>query len=299
MKQISKGRLLITSLLLLSAGLILTGGYTHAEAPEMTLFMPNGRTYTMDQDAADLPLPAREETSIGGCTWYIYNSDYSNFMMMAVDDGKVLGFYTNSQGFKLSNGVNYGDQFTLDPEHLIFGHSYIHDHAGDLHSTLRYYYDPHTGYSLHAVLCIEIWLDFEFLKLDSPEQRRVQALENFDAVNAFRANPGKDPLMWDEDVARAAEAHSQDTADHGYIGHDLPDGKGPTERFLDIRWREQVSCGENIYCGGVGEGMEAFAAWVTSRQGHREIMLGNLKYLGVGLAETDGLYFMTQLFVTY
>ena len=61
-------------------------------------------------------LPNRKEISIYGLEWYVYNpADYRNFVMVAVDSGKVR-LYTNSKGFSLSNGLYYGCPYDINLE---------------------------------------------------------------------------------------------------------------------------------------------------------------------------------------
>lgn len=287
MKQIKKRQMKGVIFLLLLILLLLTGDADAKDNP-LTLTMPNGQTYTIGQNLTEL-LPAdRVEQSISGYLWHVYNSDYANFVLVAVDSARICGFYTNSKGFKVSNGIAYGG-----------GQNQEYESFNTI--TLRIYYDELAGNTVHAVFAMEKNMAVVQADLDSPEFLKAQALENFDAVNAFRVNHGKTPLVWEQDAAIAAEDHSRDMAVNGYFSHNSLDGRAPKDRFLNVMERQLMAVGENIFAGKT-EGIESFAGWVNS-EGHRQNMLEEIyKYLGVGVVyKQDSQYrcYTTQLFLLY
>lgn len=258
---------------------------------EMSLSLSNGKKVVTGWDVSELieelGIPNRKEVSIYGLEWYVYNSDYKNFVMVAVDEGKVCGFYTNSKGFSLSNGLYYGCSYdkSLEKQSGVY---------------IKAYVDKLNGNTYHAVL---VSLADNSINIDttSKEFIHVQSLENFDATNAFRANYGLEPLIWDEHAAIAAQRHSQDMADNNYFSHISLDGRSPIDRYLDIKKVSWIQFGENIYAGRA-YGIDSFNGWINS-EGHRAAILSKvLKYLGVGggfNSDSTYGYYMTQLFITY
>lgn len=55
--------------------------------------------------------PDRIDKSDYDFDWYVYNSDYNNFMMVGVDEGRICAFFSNSDNFSL-DGILAGDPFT-------------------------------------------------------------------------------------------------------------------------------------------------------------------------------------------
>jgi len=258
---------------------------------ELSLSLSNGKTvvigWDIDELIDEMGLPNRKEISIYGLEWYVYNGDYRNFVMVAVDSGKVCGFYTNSKGFSLSNGLYYGCPYDINLERQ--GGAYI-----------IAYVDIYNENTYHAVLVTSA--DYSLNTVTrSKEFIHIQSLENFDATNAFRANYGLEPLIWDEYAADAAQRHSQDMADNDYFSHTSLDGRSGIDRYLDIKkvsWRQW---GENISAGRM-YGVDSFDGWVNSEGHRRNILNKNYKYLGIGGGYNSNSYYnsyMTQFFITY
>lgn len=138
---------------------------------------------------------------------------------------------------------------------------------------------------------------------------RIAELEKsmWEAVNRDRANPqnvaetnGRAlPLLWNDELAAVARAHSQDMVRRQFFDHVDPDGRSGGERIEDagIRWQ---STGENIAMyNDVGEAEAAFMREPRFEPNHRGNIL-NPKYtaIGIGIVQgPNGLFFITQDFV--
>lgn len=123
----------------------------------------------------------------------------------------------------------------------------------------------------------------------APELRGVY--EVVVLVNAERARRGLPALTWNEQVASAAQAHSEDMAAHGRMQHAGSDGSSVGDRLqrAGFTW---TSCGEDIAAGQF-TAEAVYLAWMGSAP-HRQIMLGNFAYVGVGAAAgADGTPFWT------
>ena len=155
------------------------------------------------------------------------------------------------------------------------------------------YTDKNDNYILHAVRLTDR------SALPGTANNTAQAFygesrANFHMTNAFRLYHGKTILQWSAAAAEAARLHSQDMADQNYFEHDSLDGRDFTDRMeaQGIRW---MSAAENISAGR-SSGVDAYNGWVNSA-GHRNNMLSNQTYLGVGSAynasSTYG-YYATQ-----
>lgn len=260
-------------------------------AKELSLSLNNAKTVVLGWNINDLieelGRPNRKEISIYGLEWYVYNSDYNNFIMVAVDAGKVCGYYTNSKGFSLSNGIYYGclSDSNFESQRGIY---------------IKAYVDKLKDNAVHAVL-VSLYDYSNKAETTSKEFFHIQSLENFDATNAFRANYGLPALLWDEYAATAAQRHSQDMADNNYFSHTSLDGRNAIDRYSNINEVSWKQWGENISAGRAF-GLDSFDGWLNS-EGHRKNMLNeNHKYLGVGEGynlDSTYHYYITQSFITY
>ena len=185
--------------------------------------------------------------------------------MVGINNEQVVALYTNSRGF-VTNNARYGDT-----------RSSI---AGNQNITL--YYDSNDGNRAHAVLI----LSSNVVHRNSYDSAFYSAQErqNFDATNTFSVNHGIPPLAWDDIAARTARQHCQDMADRGYFNHSSPEGTTAQDRFKRnggsfTNLRENLSAGHLL-------GIASFNAFVNSAN-HRVGMLNsNLRFLGVGYAQS-------------
>lgn len=117
-----------------------------------------------------------------------------------------------------------------------------------------------------------------------------------DLVNTERVNNGLNPLVWNEQLAEVARAHSYDMAARNFFDHNNPDGLSPFERIANYGIQYSVAA-ENI-AEGQSSPEAVMQAWMNS-PGHRENILNpSLTELGVGLyvSEYGYGYYWTQNF---
>lgn len=242
------------------------------------------RYITLGDSKYFLPKADREETSIRALEWYVYNKDYSVFRMVAVKDGKVVGFFTNAKDFNTTIGVSYGNKAK---EVSIPGLS------------VKVYEDTIKG-NVGGVLVIKEDA-FGTADITTDIFLRAQAQELFDMVNCFRVSNGLESLKWDGPAAVSSRAHSNDMAQNNYFDHTGKDGSSPSDRFSKYSTENWTSVGENIYAGSP-YACEAFFA-LSNSMGHRGNMLNPVyKCSGVGEGYSKDSYYgyyFTQLFASH
>ena len=123
------------------------------------------------------------------------------------------------------------------------------------------------------------------------ENVRVQNLEFekevLHLVNVIRVKHRLEPLLWQEDLARAARYHAQDMAFDNYMEHATYDRKGKRlvkvcgtfdriEKFIEMSY-----LAENISAGKTNA-QATVDAWMKSPSHRKNILNPNFKYLGVG-----------------
>lgn len=128
--------------------------------------------------------------------------------------------------------------------------------------------------------------------------------EILNLVNEIRIKHKLEPVVWQEDLARAARYHAQDMAFDDYMQHATYDLKNKRlvkvcgtfdriEKFIEMSYlAENISAGRTTAKATVG-------SWMKST-GHRENILNpNFKYLGVGYVykeNTEYFYYWVQDF---
>ncbi|MFF3865373.1 CAP domain-containing protein [Micromonospora sp. NPDC001898] len=122
-----------------------------------------------------------------------------------------------------------------------------------------------------------------------------QARQVVDLVNAERAKAGCGALKINSKLTGAAQAHSQDQADHRKMSHDGSDGSNVGKRLdrVGYVWR---AYGENV-AWNQQTPAAVMDAWMNS-SGHRANILNcSFTEIGVGVATSNGPYW-TQDFGT-
>lgn len=98
------------------------------------------------------------------------------------------------------------------------------------------------------------------------------------------------PITWNDQLEKAALAHSNDMLTRQFFSHISPEGNNAGER-IELAGYNWAAFGENIGMGYKDEA-EVVAAWKSSPSHCKNIMNGNYREMGVGRA---GIYW-TQNF---
>lgn len=113
--------------------------------------------------------------------------------------------------------------------------------------------------------------------------------------NKARTQHGIAPLKMGHDIARVAQAKSEDMARRNYFSHQSPTYGSPFDMLkkFGVTYR---TAGENI-AKGQRTPKAVVTAWMNS-EGHRANILNpNFKELGVGHALGNGTAYWTQIFI--
>lgn len=257
--------------------------------------------------------PTRKDASQYGFKWYIYNQDYSKYLQVGIQEGQVVGLYTNSLHWQSKSGVQIGtgketvkNLYGEPLEYFKKGNTiYYLNNSEESHTYLvnnyyvTFFFDLHNNNEVTAIQLIEKNVEetlLGFYGTPSEDLRISFEKQVFDLANAVRVRSGLPSFQWDDQAAVAASKQSIDMAKRNFFSHINPDGKGPSDR-LDkegIAWRKS---GENIAAGQTSA-IFAHENWMNSI-GHRENILGDFKKLGVGV-HFGGNYsiYYTQKFYT-
>ncbi len=137
----------------------------------------------------------------------------------------------------------------------------------------------------------EPWGQVKQVGADTFEQRLANdptmgtPKEIFDAQNNFRQNNGKGFLIWDDNLA----AWAQERAQHFIRIGDLDQHAG-FESAVQSKSQElrMSTLGENSYYGGRLEAVHLIEWVFASDLPHKENMLRDYQFVGVGVATADG-----------
>ena len=109
---------------------------------------------------------------------------------------------------------------------------------------------------------------------------------SLDLHNAQRSAYRLVPFCVDAKLTTAARAHSQEMIDRGYFSHNSYDGTSFAVRLGQFGYTGWTALAENIAwgSGSYGDPDRIFTGWMNSA-GHRaNILNGNLRQIGIGVA---------------
>lgn len=126
--------------------------------------------------------------------------------------------------------------------------------------------------------------------LVSPDyaKRPVQPLNREAAlaeVNAFRAANGRDALILDDRLCRAAAMQSETQAARSAIGHTGPGGSKPMDRAARAGYRAKIAS-ENV-ASGQKSFSDALRTWKGSSSHRTNMLRPNVSAIGVAMAKNE------------
>jgi len=223
--------------------------------------------------------PNRTDVTEFNYNYYVYNSSYTKFAMIAVANDKVVGWYTDSNDFSYCG---------LTTNSTVSNINAVFDTSKSLSKTITV---SANGQKITFFMDIlgngtidGIYVESSNVTSSGKTDAVLKAWEKevLDLTNSFRARNGRSVLSWSDEAASSSRKHSQDMASKGYFSHTSLDGRSPYDRMAaeGISYR---AAGENII-GGYGNALYSVNGWVNS-SGHRSNMLNtSFTNLGAGYA---------------
>lgn len=105
-------------------------------------------------------------------------------------------------------------------------------------------------------------------------------------VNDARDEEGLDPLICDQRLVQAADAHAEDMCDNDFLGHNSSDGRTAADRIRTALDGEVTWLAENV-AGGAMDAQSVHDLWMNS-PGHRgNILAEPAVRIGVGYAPCE------------
>ncbi|WP_066066420.1 CAP domain-containing protein [Neobacillus soli] len=273
----------------------------------------------------EMGLPVRIDESLYGYQWYIYNQNYKSYLQVGVENKRVVTIYAiggnlDVAPFEIGQPVEeiFNSQFIDTNINLEYkGSSYRFEltdtdlnlrpmvQLGDIYVQL--YIDKFTG-NLSSVRFLnaetlikqrpyELVYSGALIEATAPSEdfwKEVEAgtqQEIFDLTNVIRVRNKLEPLLWDEDTAKAAFEHSKDMSDSNDFSHISKKFGDLAERLKTAKVVYQAA-GENI-AANYTDGPAVVEGWLNSKS-HREALLNeDFSHLGVGVYQK----YYTQNFI--
>ena len=225
--------------------------------------------------------PSRIDKGIDRFDWYVYNSDYSKFMMLGVLDGKIISIYTAFSDFILNGKIKYGDKLTSNAESTAY--------------TL--YSDSLDDFKIYGVWIGERYSTSEVLKNDFFNARVLTEKQLIDVINAFRQRNNLSILSEDIIATYTCRKHSQDMADNNYFNHINLSEQSPWDRY-DSAGGKYYACTENIAAESY-TCQDIFDTWLNLEAERENLSHTQATFIGCGIGyshNSDHQFYTTKMF---
>lgn len=243
--------------------------------------------------------PKRETLSQHGFTWLTYHQNYKKFTMIGVQNGEVVGLYSNSetlqskQGLKVGSTISQVSQALGTPirsilkgniNFILLDSKEFNNYKKD-RAYITTFFDTHKNNTLTSVLLIDQKIEEnlkQFYGKPSDNLRNSYEKQNFDLTNSIRVRMGLKALKWSDQLLPTTRKHSQDMINRQFFDHINPDGLAPHERMQKDGITYKLA-GENIAYGQFNA-FYVHEGWLNSL-GHRQnILEPEYEYFAVGVA---------------
>ena len=248
-----------------------------------------------DSIISKLGKPSRIDASEYNFKWYVYNKDYNKFAMVGIRDNIVVGIYSNKIDnneidIKLnSNRDTVRNKYTPLEYRKKGNTRYIinSDDQYDILNINKHYvtifYDVHENNKVCGYQIISKKSEGSLNGIypnDSYDLRKSFEFQITDLANTERIKNNLNILKYSENATISSRKHSEDMMLKNYFDHINKENKSPFERMKSegINYK---NAGENI-AAGQNSAIYAHHAWMNSL-GHRKNILGDYKYIGVGV----------------
>ena len=247
--------------------------------------------------------PARVDKTEYSFNWYVYNQLEAKLCMVGVENEKIVALYSNSidskelKNIKINGNKNLIREVYTPLKRIKKGNTnyainskeqYDIVEIGDKYITV--FYDIYEGNRItsYEVVTKQIEDNIALFPKESEELRKSYELEIIDMVNSVRQQRNLKSLDYSQKATISSRNHCKDMKVNKFFDHINKKGKGPGDR-MKAEGIIFTLAGENIAAGQFNS-IYAHEAWMNS-EGHRKNILGDYKYIGVGV-EFGGSYNM-------
>jgi uncharacterized protein YkwD len=257
--------------------------------------------------------PKHKTISEYGFEWNIFHNNYHDYVLIGIQNGKVVALYTNSARYlkrfdlTLNTTKSSVRQRLGTPIMEILKNNMrytgYNDKEWDLFETkqgyLTVFYDIHEGSTVTSIQIMEKVTEYRKLGYygkASIELRNAFERHSFDLANAIRVRKGLAALIWDDRISITARKHSEDMAKYNYFAHNNLSKQTPFDR-MKHDGISYSTAGENL---AMGQFSAIFAhEGLMNSMGHRRALLNSeFTMLGTGVAFQRNTPYITQKFFT-
>ena len=242
-------------------------------------------------------LPDRKDLSEYGFTWYVYNRFKNNFIMVGIENEKVVGLYSNSLNSCETKGIKIGDKLGEVREKykpieykkkgnikFVVESKNQFDILLEDDKYITLFYDIHNNSKVRSYQIIDKNIEnktSDIYPVFNEQLKYSFEMQTIDLINSERDKNDLDRLTFSEKAKISSEKHSEDMKENNYFDHLNKENETPFDRMKKEDIIYSIA-GENIAAGQINS-VYAHEALMNSL-GHRKNILGDYENVGVGVS---------------
>ncbi|CEO23490.1 CAP domain-containing protein [Paraclostridium sordellii] len=242
-------------------------------------------------------LPDRKDLSEYGFTWYVYNRFKNNFIMVGIENEKVVGLYSNSLNSCETKGIKIGDKLGDVREKykpieykkkgnikFVVESKNQFDILLEDNKYITLFYDIHNNSKVRSYQIIDKNIEnktSDIYPVFNEQLKYSFEMQTIDLINSERDKNDLDRLTFSEKAKISSEKHSEDMKENNYFDHLNKENETPFDRMKKEDIIYSIA-GENIAAGQINS-VYAHEALMNSL-GHRKNILGDYENVGVGVS---------------
>lgn len=241
--------------------------------------------------------PDRKDYSEYGFEWYVYNRFKNNFVMVGIENDKVVGLYSNSINSTEMLDIKLGDEMdnirkiSKPIEYKKKGNTKFIIESNNQFDIfiedgkyITVFYDIHNESKAISYQIIDKVVENRTQHIYpkySEELKKSFEMQTIDLINSVRDKWGLKRLKLSEKASISSLKHSENMKNENFFDHINKKNETPFDRMK----KEHISyslAGENIAAGQINA-IYAHEALMNSL-GHRKNILGDYDNIGVGVS---------------
>ena len=256
--------------------------------------------------------PSRIDASEYSFNWYVYNQYKGKFAMVGIENNTVVALFSNSinsceaENIKLDDNKKTVNDSYESLEYRKKGNVRYIINSNDEYDVIKenkkyitVFYDLVEGSKVCSYQIINQKTEDNMKNVYAAESEEITKsfeLQIIDLINSSREKYGLNRLKYSEKATISSRKHSEDMMKKDYFDHINKENETPFDR-MKKEGITYINAGENI-ASGQFSAIYAHEALMNSK-GHRKNILGNYKYIGVGV-DFGGRYkiYYTENFYT-
>ncbi len=233
--------------------------------------------------------PFRIDKSVYGYDRYVYDSTYTNFIMLGIEDKKVVEIFSNSNNIECGGLNTNSDHSNIIPlEGANLNKSYIEFAEGN--NKINFILDSYNGFKIDSIYIVDQSIERK-KNGTNVEIQNANEKELLDIINSLRIKYGIEPFSTNSAAIDIARNHSDLLNLRSYIFYNA-NGSTPFDRMKNGGISFSYAA-ENI-AKTTKDVIDVYTTWINNAGYRTNILDKELTHTGIGCKIGNEIVYITM-----